>query len=84
MTGHFRGEFRAHRAGHGQRGPRAQESASSGEIDASTSRTGAILAGLPAGVMDELVSDLAEGVVAILLSGAATEPGEGDDASGSL
>ena len=43
-----------------------------------------ILAGLPAHVMDELVDDLAEAVVAILLSQAATEPGEEDDASGDL
>jgi hypothetical protein len=45
---------------------------------------GDILAGLPAHVMDELVSDLAEAVVAILLSQAAAEADEGDDESGGL
>jgi len=34
--------------------------------------------------MDELVSDLAEAVVAVLLSQAATEADEGDDESGGL
>jgi hypothetical protein len=34
--------------------------------------------------MDELVEDLAEAVVAILLSQGTTEPNEDDDASGSL
>ena len=84
MKGAVRGEFRAHGAGHGRRDLRAQESASSGEIDARTSRTDAILAGLPAHVMDELVEDLAEAVVAMLLDRESAEPGESDDASGSL
>ena len=44
----------------------------------------AILAGLPAHVMDECVEDMAEAVVAMLLSQAATEPDEEDDASGNL
>jgi hypothetical protein len=43
-----------------------------------------ILAGLPADVMDELVDDLADAVVAILLSQATTDPGKEDDASGDL
>ncbi len=43
-----------------------------------------ILAGLPADVMDELVDDLAEAVVAILLSQAASDASEKDDASGDL
>jgi hypothetical protein len=34
--------------------------------------------------MDELVEDLAEAVVAMLLSQAAIEPDEGDDESGDL
>ena len=41
-----------------------------------------ILAGLPAHVMDELVEDLAEAVVAMLLSQA--EPDEDEHASGDL
>jgi hypothetical protein len=44
----------------------------------------AILAGLPAHVMDELVDDLAEAVVAMLLSQAAVEPDEDEHASGDL
>lgn len=43
-----------------------------------------ILAGLPAHVMDELVEDMADAVVAILLSQAATDADEKDDASGDL
>jgi len=42
-----------------------------------------ILAGLPAPVMDELVDDLAEAVVAMLLSQTA-EPDQEDDASSDL
>jgi len=53
-------------------------------IDANTRRSEAIFAGLPAQVMDELVSDLADAVVAILLSQAATDADEKDDASGDL
>jgi hypothetical protein len=34
--------------------------------------------------MDELVEDLAEAVVAMLLDRESAEPGESDDASGSL
>jgi hypothetical protein len=47
-------------------------------------QSGDILAGLPAHVMDELVSDLAEAVLAVLLSAGTSEPGGSDDASGSL
>jgi hypothetical protein len=43
-----------------------------------------ILAGLPAHLMDELVEDMAEGVVAMLLSQAAAEPDDEDDASSDL
>jgi hypothetical protein len=43
-----------------------------------------ILAGLPAHVMDELVGDLAEAVVAMLLSQEPSPSDEGDDASGDL
>lgn len=43
-----------------------------------------ILAGLPAHLMDELVEDMAEAVLAMLLSQGATEPDEGDDASSDL
>jgi len=50
----------------------------------STRQPEAILAGLPAHVMDELVEDLAEAVVAVLLSQAAAEPDEGEHASGDL
>ena len=51
---------------------------------ANTRRAEAILAGLPARVMDELVADLAEAVVATLLSQAAAEADEGDDESRGL
>jgi hypothetical protein len=44
----------------------------------------AILAGLPAHVMDELVEDMAEAVVAMLLSQAAPDADEEDHASGDL
>jgi hypothetical protein len=44
----------------------------------------AILDGLPAEVMDELVKDLAEAVVAVLLPPASAEPGKEDDESGDL
>jgi len=47
-------------------------------------QSGDILAGLPAHVMDECVEDLAEAVAAILLDRESAEPGESDDASGSL
>jgi len=43
-----------------------------------------IVAGLPAHVMDELVQDLAEAVVAMLQSQAAAQSDEHDDASGNL
>ena len=51
---------------------------------ANISRVEAILAGLPAPVMDELVDDLAEAVVAMLLSQAAAQPDEEDNASSDL
>ena len=51
---------------------------------ANISRVEAILAGLPAHVMDELVEDLADAVVAMLLSQAATEPDEDEHESGNL
>ena len=51
---------------------------------ANTRHPAAILAGLPAHVMDELVEDMADAVVAILLSQAATDADEKDDASGDL
>jgi hypothetical protein len=44
----------------------------------------AVLAGLPTEVMDELVMDLAEAVVAMLEQPTTAEPGDGDDASSSL
>ncbi len=43
-----------------------------------------IIAGLPAHVMDELVEDLAEAVVAVLLSQATSETDEHGDASSNL
>ena len=55
-----------------------------GDIAINTRRSEAILAGLPAHVMDELVEDLAEAVVAILLSQGTTEPDEDEHASGDL
>ena len=51
---------------------------------ANTRCPGAILAGLPAHVMDECVEDMAEAVVGMLLSQATTEANERDDASGGL
>ncbi len=51
---------------------------------AGTRQPADILAGLPEHVMDELVDDLAEAVVAILLSQAASDASEKDDASGDL
>ena len=47
-------------------------------------RPEAVVAGLPAQVMDELVDDLAEAVVAMLLSQAAIEPDDDEHASGDL
>jgi hypothetical protein len=44
----------------------------------------AILAGLPAEIMDGLVEDLADAVVAMLLSTAPAEPGKEGDESGDL
>jgi hypothetical protein len=44
----------------------------------------AVVPGLPADVMDECVEDLAEAVVAILLSQAAVEPDDDEHASGDL
>ena len=64
--------------------PSAARSADSSKDSANTRRPEAILAGLSEHVMDELVDDMADAVVAILLSGVATESGESDDASGSL
>jgi len=43
-----------------------------------------VLAGLPAHVMDELVSDLAEAVVAILLDRESAETSDSDDESSHL
>ncbi len=51
---------------------------------AGTRQPADILAGLPADVMDELVDDLADAVVATLLSQGTTDPGKEDDASGDL
>ncbi|MGD0112246.1 MAG: hypothetical protein ABSD48_10295 [Armatimonadota bacterium] len=44
----------------------------------------AILAGLPADAIDSCVDDMAEAVVAILLTEAPTRADESDDASGDL
>jgi hypothetical protein len=62
----------------------AARAADGGKNSVSIRQAEAILAGLPAPVMDELVEDLAEAVAAILLSQAATDADEKDDASGSL
>jgi len=64
--------------------PSAARAAGSRKNSATVRQPEAILAGLPEHVMDELVEDLAEAVVAILLSQAATEPNEDDDANGNL
>ena len=55
-----------------------------GDGETKTRRSADTLAGLPAPVMDELVDDLAEAVVAMLLSQAAAETDEEDDASSDL
>jgi len=52
--------------------------------DANTRRSEAILAGLPAHVMDELVNDLAEAVVAILLDRESAETSDSDNESSHL
>jgi hypothetical protein len=64
--------------------PSAARVARSRRNSATSRQPEAILAGLPAHVMDELVSDLAEAVLAVLLSAGTSEPGGSDDASGSL
>jgi len=43
----------------------------------------AVVAGLPAEVMDGLVGDMADAIVAMLLDQQATESNESDDAEGS-
>lgn len=53
-------------------------------MDADRRRPEEILAGLPEHVMDELVADLAEAVVAMLLSQAASDADDEDHASGDL
>ena len=55
-----------------------------GDGETKSRRSGDALAGLPAPLMDELVEDMAEAVVAMLLSQAAAEPDEEDDASSDL
>jgi len=84
MKGHFRGDSCEQSAGECQGHLGAEKAALCGFKAAFMRSPEAILAGLPADVMDECVKDLAEAVVAILLSQAATEPGEEDDASGDL
>ena len=56
----------------------------SSKINANSRRAENILAGLPADVMDELVDDVAEAVVAVVLRQAATQTDEEDDASSGL
>ncbi len=100
MKGHFRGEFSTHRARNERRPPARviaakkrvgpgssrppEEPAALSGMDANRRRPEDVLAGLPADVMDELVADLAEAVVAILLSQAAADAYDEDDASGDL
>ena len=55
----------------------------SSTMDARKRRSEAIVAGLPADVMDELVADMAEAVLA-MLSEAATEADGCDEESGDL
>ena len=69
----------------GQNTQVAGKRAKSGSSRVFTERAPAdILTGLPAPVMDELVEDMAEAVVAMLLNQAAAKPGEEDDASSDL
>lgn len=84
MKGHFRGDSCQQSAGEcpGRRG--TGKTALCGAKAAFMRSPEAILAGLPAHVMDELVDDLAEAVVAMLLSQAAAEPDEDEHASGDL
>ena len=64
--------------------PLPARAADSSKNSASIRQPEAILAGLPAPVMDELVEDLAEAVVAMLLNQTPAKPGEEDDASSDL
>ena len=84
MKGHFRGDSCQESAGEcpGHRG--TGKTALCGTKAAFMRSPEAILTGLPADVMDELVEDMAEAVVAMLLSQAAAEPDDSDDASGDL
>ena len=64
--------------------PSATRAAGRGKKSASTRQPADILAGLPAHVMDELVEDMAEAVVAVLLDQATLAPDDEDDASDDL
>jgi hypothetical protein len=93
MNGHFRGRFGEHRGS--DRGecpaPRAAapkavvcRGAGKGRTAADRRQLEQTIAGLPAHVMDELVADLAEAVVAMLLSQESQASDEGNDAGGDL
>ena len=84
MKGHFRGDSCEQSAGECQGHLGAEKAALCGPKAAFMRSPEAILAGLPAHVMDELVDDLAEAVVAMLLSQAANESDEENDASSDL
>ena len=72
----------------GPRVPRPSPAASAPDplsaVAARRRRAEQIMAGLPADVMDSLVDDMAEAVVAMLLSQAVIEANEGDDAGSDL
>jgi hypothetical protein len=84
MKGHFRGDSCEQSAGDCQGHLGAEKAALCGPKAAFMRSPEAIPAGLPADVMDECVEDLAEAVVAMLLSQAAIEPDEDEHASGHL
>ena len=84
MKGHFRGDSCEQSAGECQGHLGAEKAALCGPKAAFIGAPGAILAGLPADVMDECVEDLAEAVVAMLLSQGTTEPDEHEHESGDL
>ena len=84
MKGHFRGDSCEQSAGECQGHLGAEKAALCGFKAAFMRSPEAILAGLPADVMDECVEDLAEAVVAMLLSQAAIEPDDDEHESGDL
>ena len=84
IKGAVRADSREQSTGACQRRSGAPKAAVCGPKDAFVRSPETILAGLPAHVMDELVEDLAEAVVAMLLSQTAIESDEDEHASSDL